>query len=69
MGLMAKKAAPKKIQEAVIVMFSLWIALPLALAVFPQKGSIRPRDCEPHFHDLKTLEGKDIEMLYYNKGL
>lgn len=38
-------------------------SLPLALALFPQKGSISAEDLEPEFR------GKGVSTYYYNKGL
>jgi ribosomal protein S18 acetylase RimI-like enzyme len=38
-------------------------ALPFAVALFPQKGSIAAADVEPQF------QGKGVGTYYYNKGL
>lgn len=44
-------------------------ALPMAIAVFPQRGVFDTRKMEEQFRDLADAQGRKIERLYYNKGL
>lgn len=43
--------------------------LPLGLSLFPQQGSMKTKDLEPHFHNLKNDKGEIIDAVYFNKGL
>ena len=43
--------------------------LPVAVAMFPQKGSLKTEDLEPPLQGLKTEEGEPIDTVYYNKGI
>lgn len=45
------------------------VALPFALAVFPQKRRIAVSSLESEFHDLKDKDGKKIEYLEFNRGI
>jgi hypothetical protein len=44
-------------------------ALPAAIAVFPQRGSLKTDKMEEEFHNLLDKDGKKVTTLYYNKGL
>ncbi|MBW0527141.1 hypothetical protein O181_066856 [Austropuccinia psidii MF-1] len=49
---------------------SLFAFLPLAIATFPQRGSILPSKLEPNFGDLiDPHTGKPFRLLEFNKGL
>lgn len=48
---------------------SLMTALPAAIAVFPQRGSLKTDSMEEEFHNIRNKDGKKIETLFYNKGL
>lgn len=45
------------------------VALPFALAVFPQKRIVDPSSLEPQFHNLKNKEGKLITSVWFNRGI
>lgn len=47
----------------------LWGALPGAVALFPQNGSIAADDVEEQFRDLTDKNGKRIHTFTYNKGI
>lgn len=47
----------------------LWGALPGAVALFPQNGSIAADDVEEEFRNLTDKSGKRIEAFTYNKGI
>ena len=64
------KAKPLRVATEIgVVAFSLWIALPISVSLFPQKGEILARDVEQEFQQLKNKNGELIERYYYNKGL
>jgi hypothetical protein len=44
-------------------------ALPAAIAVFPQRGSLKTEKMEKEFRDIRDKDGKKIDTLFYNKGL
>ena len=48
---------------------SIFGALPLAIAIFPQEISIPVSSLEPEFQSLKTKSGKLIDHVVCNKGL
>ncbi|RUS13935.1 Tricarboxylate/iron carrier, partial [Endogone sp. FLAS-F59071] len=52
-----------------LIGLSLMTALPMAIAVFPQRGVLDTRRMEERFRDLVDAKGRKIEQLYYNKGL
>lgn len=48
---------------------ALQVALPAALAVFPQTLSMDANDLEEEFHSLKDSKGRPVKVLSANKGL
>ena len=54
--------------QAVTVIGALGVCLPLALAIFPQRGAISSERLEPEFRG-EGGEGGAPRQLYYNKGL
>jgi len=60
---MAKSAGVKLGVELSIFALFLQCALPFAVALFPQRGSISAKDLEPQF------QNRGIETYYYNKGV
>ncbi|CAM0136188.1 unnamed protein product [Umbelopsis sp. WA50703] len=52
-----------------LIGLSLMTALPAAIAVFPQRGSLKTDKMEEEFHNLLDKDGKKVTTLYYNKGL
>ena len=44
------------------------VAVPPALALFPQYDSIS-NQLEDEFHDMRDTNGKSIKRVYFNKGL
>lgn len=55
--------------ELAVIYASLQLALPGAIAVFPQRTLYQPKDLEPEFHSLKDSMGRPVTALYANKGL
>lgn len=45
------------------------VALPFALAVFPQKTVVDAKSLGPDFADLKDKDGKPIEKVWFNRGI
>jgi hypothetical protein len=56
------------IELGVICLF-LWLALPFACGIFPQKSSISASKLESQFHTMKDADGNPIETFFYNRGL
>eukprot|EP01087_Luapelamoeba_hula_P006295 TRINITY_DN16367_c0_g1_i1.p1 TRINITY_DN16367_c0_g1~~TRINITY_DN16367_c0_g1_i1.p1 ORF type:complete len:337 (+),score=57.02 TRINITY_DN16367_c0_g1_i1:22-1011(+) len=66
--LSARPALAKGINFTIITAM-MAVALPLAVAVFPQQSSVSVKKLEPKYHNLKDSNGNPIETVYYNKGL
>lgn len=47
----------------------LWLALPIAIGLFPQQSSASASDLEPQFRDMKDSKGNKVETFFFNKGL
>lgn len=52
-----------------LIGLSLMTALPAAIAVFPQRGSLKTESMEEEFRNLRDKDGNKIDTLFYNKGL
>ncbi|KAJ3175195.1 hypothetical protein HDU87_006430 [Geranomyces variabilis] len=48
---------------------SLLVALPCAVALFPQRASLPISKVEPKFALLRTKDGRPLEKVYFNRGL
>jgi len=69
-AVMARSLPARFTVELTVLAFFLQTALAPALALFPQRGSIRVEDLEPSFKGMKSpVTGKPIETFYYNKGV
>jgi len=68
-GMMPKSKAPRTVLEIGVITLSLWIALPMSVALFPQRGEINAKEIEPEFATRTNSKGDLIEKYYYNKGL
>lgn len=69
MGLIPKSRAPRTVLELGVIAFSLWIAMPISVSLFPQRGEIRAVDIESEFRELRNGKGLTVDTFYYNKGL
>ena len=69
MKLIPRNKALRTIQELSVVGLALWVALPLSVSLFPQKGEILAEKLEDEFKGLKSKNGEVIERYTYNKGL
>lgn len=68
-GLIPKRRAPRTLVELGVVSFALWVALPLSVSLFPQRGEIESKELEQEFQGLRNSKGQIVEKYYYNKGL
>ena len=68
MRLMPSQPHVKLLLEVFVVYVSLQSSLPLALAIYPQTASFPASMLEPQFHKL-NFNGKEVKVLYANKGL
>ncbi|KAA0149328.1 hypothetical protein FNF29_06033 [Cafeteria roenbergensis] len=55
--------------DLAVVAACLWVALPLAIAIFPQTASIGASSLEPEFRDLVGSDGVPVATFTCNKGL
>lgn len=69
MKMMPRNFALRTMLELSFFTCELYIAVPLAIAFYPQFGKIAAKECEPHIQDWKDENGKALETLQYNKGL
>lgn len=68
-GLMSRSLGARTAVELTVIAAFLQLALPFAIAVFPQRGEIAATDLEPAFHGRKDASGAEIKSYFYNKGL
>jgi hypothetical protein len=68
-GLIPKSRAPKTVLELTVIALSLYVALPLSVSLFPQRGEIDANEIEPEFREMRNSKGQLITRYYYNKGL
>jgi len=59
----------RPIVQVPVITACLWLALPLAIGLFPQQSAVPAHKLEPQFHDLKDSKGNKIDTFYFNKGL
>ena len=45
-GLIPKSKAPKTLLEVSVIAFALWIALPISVSLFPQRGVVKANEIE-----------------------
>ena len=57
------------VAETSFVAGSIFGALPVAIAVFPQEMRVATSSLEPEFQGLKDASGKPIDYVLCNKGL
>ncbi len=68
-GMIPKARVPKTLLEVTVIAFALWIALPISVSLFPQRGSVRASEMEQEFRTMTNSKGKVVDTFYYNKGL
>ncbi|RQM13230.1 hypothetical protein KXD40_003733 [Peronospora effusa] len=60
---------PKLAAELVVLTLCLWGAMPSAVALFPQMGSISADNVEEEFQSRLDRHGQPIRHFLYNKGI
>jgi len=55
--------------QILFIFGELYIAVPLAIAFYPQNGLIKAEKVEPHIKEWKDEDGKHLLEFMYNKGL
>jgi hypothetical protein len=55
--------------DLAVITACLWLALPMAIAIFPQDASIPVTSLEPEFAGLVDSQGKPVTHLTCNKGV
>ena len=68
-GLMPKSRVPRTIVELGVITLALYVALPVSVSLFPQRGEIEANEIEPEFRELRNSRGQIVTRYYYNKGL
>lgn len=53
-GLIPKSRVPKTILELTVITFALWVALPLSVSLFPQRGEIAANELEQEFKGMRN---------------
>lgn len=69
MGMIPKARAPRTVLELTVITFALYLALPVSVSLFPQRGEIDASEIEPEFREMRNSKGQIITKYYYNKGL
>lgn len=69
-----KKLLPKtgrwaQAADLALIGASLFVALPPAIAYFPQTATIDAQSLEPRFHDVRDEQGRPVTQFEFNKGL
>lgn len=67
--LKGKSKAVEIITNIGLIFTTSLVALPFALAVFPQRETLPVTKLEPEFHNLKDSEGKPLTHLEFNRGI
>lgn len=52
-----------------LIFATLVTAVPMSIAMFPQRFEISTGRLEPRFHAMRSPDGAPIKHLYYNRGL
>lgn len=69
MRLLPTSPRARMLVELAVIYLSLQLALPAALAVFPQTASFPVHSLEEKFHNLRRPDGSKVDILFANKGL
>lgn len=68
-GLIPKARAPKTILDLTVISIALYLALPVSVSMFPQRGEISAKEIEEEFIGRRNSRGEEVLTYYYNKGL
>ncbi len=69
MNMMPRNFYLRTLLEVTFIAMELYVALPLGIAIYPQRGAIKASDIEEEFRNIKDFEGQPIHNFYFNKGL
>jgi len=67
--LMPRRPSLRAALPWLFLFLELYIAAPLAIAFYPQVGTLRVEDAEPHIKEWKDKDGLGRKAFVYNKGL
>jgi hypothetical protein len=56
-GLLPKSKIPRTALELAVIAMSLYVALPLSVSLFPQRGEINANEIEPEFATRTNAKG------------
>lgn len=68
-ALKGKSGGVQTLANLGLIAVTSFAVLPFALAVFPQKQSIKTKSLETNLHDKKDKNGKLISTVYFNRGI
>ncbi|TDH68051.1 hypothetical protein CCR75_003817 [Bremia lactucae] len=68
-NLMPQAKYPKLAVELIVLTLCLWGAMPSAIALFPQIGTISADNVEEEFRSRTDCHGQPIRHFIYNKGI
>jgi len=57
------------IVQMLIVYVFFCSSIPIAIATFPQTGTLDINKCEDHIKEWKDKDGNQVKKVKYNKGL
>ena len=69
MRLLPKHIVPLTTLQMSLFFLELYFAVPVGIALYPQFGTVKAVDIEPHIRDWKDENGKQVQEFMYNKGL
>jgi len=67
--MMPRNFALKTAVELIFVFGELYLASPLAIAMYPQYGKVSIEEVEPQYRDWKNKHGMHVKEFMFNKGL
>jgi tricarboxylate carrier len=68
-GLIPRARVPKTILDLTVISLALYLALPISVSMFPQRGVISAKEIEEEFVGKRNSRGEEVHTYYYNKGL
>jgi hypothetical protein len=55
--------------EISFISFELYVALPMGIAIYPQRGRVNANNLEEEFRNLVNENGQAVREFVFNKGL
>ena len=68
-GMMPRNFYLKTFVEVSYIALELYLAVPMAIAMYPQVGKINANELEEEFRNIKDERGVAVKEFYFNKGL